>query len=161
MVSFLHCFNWILPKWHIWYEELLGQNHFWHVPQTCPDLPSATVRPVSFFGVDFLMGTCASCNQIKLQLLTLLILRLMRKHNITSPLLFVLFIRPWVACCFLLRISNAAHDGREQFGGKCTSGIVACKVPLISASLPFTSSSCSLPRIIMCCRFLPVSILIG
>ena len=47
----------------------------------------------------------------------------------------------------------------SNLGGKCTSGIVACKVPLISASLPFTSSSCSLPRIIMCCRFLPVSTL--
>ena len=59
--SFLHYiyYNWILPKWHIWYEELLGQNHFWHVPQTCPDLPSAIVRPARFFGVDFLLGTCA------------------------------------------------------------------------------------------------------
>ena len=63
MVSFLHCFNWILPKWHIWYEELLSQNHFWHVPQACPDLPNAIVRPVSFFGVDFLLGTCALTNE--------------------------------------------------------------------------------------------------
>ena len=42
------------------YPELLGQNHFWHVLQTCPDLTNLTVRPARFFGVDFLLGTCAS-----------------------------------------------------------------------------------------------------
>ena len=41
------------------YPELLGQNHFWHVLQTCPDLPNMIVRPATFFGVDFLLGTCA------------------------------------------------------------------------------------------------------
>ena len=40
------------------YPALLGQNHFLHVPQTCPDLPNMIVRPATFFGVDFLLGTC-------------------------------------------------------------------------------------------------------
>ena len=42
------------------YEDLLGQNHFWHVLQTCPDLPNMIVRPARFFGVDFLLGTSAA-----------------------------------------------------------------------------------------------------
>ena len=39
-----------------------GQNDFWHVSQTCPDRTNTTVRPVSFFGVDLLLGTCATVN---------------------------------------------------------------------------------------------------
>ena len=35
-----------------------GQNDFWHVTQTCPDRTNTTVRAVSFFGVDLLLGTC-------------------------------------------------------------------------------------------------------
>ena len=44
---------------HIWSEELFGQNHFWHVPQTCPDVRNPTARPARFFRVDLLLGSCA------------------------------------------------------------------------------------------------------
>ena len=37
----------------------LGQNHFWHVPQTCPDVRNIAVCPARFLGVDQALGTCA------------------------------------------------------------------------------------------------------
>ena len=61
IMSFLHyiCYNCILPNWYTRYDKLWGQDHFWHVPQPCPDHPNTTIRPARFFGVKFLLGTCA------------------------------------------------------------------------------------------------------
>ena len=64
--GFLHWiyYNWILPNWYTRYVIPRGQDHFWHVLQTCPDRTNTTIRPVSFFGVDFLLGTCKNVKSL-------------------------------------------------------------------------------------------------
>ena len=60
--------NWktqILPKWYIMYQELLGQNHFWHVLQTCLDQRKMIFCPAQFFRVKFLLGTCVDVYELK------------------------------------------------------------------------------------------------
>ena len=41
------------------FQQLLGQNHFWHVLQTCLDQGKMIFRTARFFRVKFLLGTCA------------------------------------------------------------------------------------------------------
>ena len=41
------------------YQELLSQNHFWHVLQTCLDQGEMIFCPAQFFRVNFLLVTCA------------------------------------------------------------------------------------------------------
>ena len=43
---------------HISYPKVLGQNHFWHVPQTYTDVRNASICPARFLGVDQALGTC-------------------------------------------------------------------------------------------------------
>ena len=60
--------NWktqILPKWYIMYQELLGQNHFWHVLQTCLDQRKMIFCPAQFFRDKFLLGTCVDVYELK------------------------------------------------------------------------------------------------
>ena len=62
---FLHCiyYNRILTQRKWTYFCIESQNDFWHVPQTCPDPTSTTVRPARFFGVEFPLGTCAHASE--------------------------------------------------------------------------------------------------
>ena len=43
---------------HISDQKVLGQNHFRHVPQTCPDAINTTFCLAQFLGVDQALGTC-------------------------------------------------------------------------------------------------------
>ena len=48
-----------MPKCYTMYQELLSQNHFWHVLQTCLDQGEMIFCPAQFFRVNFLLVTCA------------------------------------------------------------------------------------------------------
>ena len=41
------------------FSEILSQNHFRHVGQTCLDVRNTTVSPARFLGIDQALGTCA------------------------------------------------------------------------------------------------------
>ena len=50
---------------HISYPKVMHQNHFWHVPQTCPNIRNATVCPAWFLGVDQALGTCGTVHDMR------------------------------------------------------------------------------------------------
>ena len=58
---------------HIWSDKLLGHNHFWHVPQTCPDVRNPTARPARFLRVDLLLGSCATQTLTTFSLFTIIV----------------------------------------------------------------------------------------